>query len=39
MFDPVGLLGPLSWYAAWRLQRWVFAGMLRKMTRAAESVR
>jgi len=38
MFDPVGLLGPLYWYAVWPLHRWVFAGMLRKIARAAESM-
>ncbi len=36
MFDPVGLLGPLYWYAVWPLHQWVFAGMLRKIARAAE---
>ena len=37
MFDPVGLLGPLYWYSVWPLHQWVFAGMLRKIARAAES--
>jgi hypothetical protein len=38
MFDPVGLLGPLYWYSVWPLHQWVFAGMLRKIARAAESL-
>jgi uncharacterized protein YbjT (DUF2867 family) len=38
IFDPVGLLGPLYWYAVWPLHQWVFGGMLRKIARAAESV-
>jgi uncharacterized protein YbjT (DUF2867 family) len=37
MFDPVGLLGPLYWYAVWPLHQWVFAGMLRKIARVASS--
>lgn len=36
IFDPVGLLGPLYWYAVWPLHQWVFAGMLRQIARAAE---
>ena len=39
IFDPVGLLGPLYWYTVWPLHRWVFAGMLRKIARAAETMR
>jgi uncharacterized protein YbjT (DUF2867 family) len=34
IFDPVGLLGPLYWYAVWPLHQWVFAGMLHKIARA-----
>jgi uncharacterized protein YbjT (DUF2867 family) len=29
LFDPVGLLGQLYWYALWPLHQWVFGGMLR----------
>jgi hypothetical protein len=39
MFDPVGLLGPLYWYAVWPLHQWVFGGMLRKIAQAAEGRR
>lgn len=39
MFDPVGLLGPLYWYAVWPLHQWVFSGMLRKIALAAENPR
>ncbi|MEI7767371.1 MAG: DUF2867 domain-containing protein [Phycisphaerae bacterium] len=35
LFDPVGLLGPLYWYAVWPLHQWVFAGLLRNLARAA----
>ena len=38
MFDPVDLLAPLYWYAVWPLHQWVFAGMLHKIARAAESM-
>lgn len=36
LFDPVGLLGLLYWYAIWPLHQVVFAGMLRNLARAAE---
>mgnify|MGYP002622838560 CR=1 FL=1 len=36
-FDPVGLLGPLYWYMLWPLHQLVFAGMLRRIARAAEA--
>lgn len=35
LFDPVGLLGLLYWYALWGIHRLVFAGMLRNIARAA----
>jgi len=35
IFDPVGLLGQLYWYALWPLHQWVFAGMLREVGRRA----
>jgi hypothetical protein len=36
IFDPVGLLGLLYWYALYPLHSFVFAGMLRGIVRAAE---
>ncbi len=36
IFDPVGLLGLLYWYAIWPLHQAIFAGMLRNLARAAE---
>ncbi len=38
IFDPVGLMGPLYWYAVWPLHQWLFTRMLRKVGRAAENV-
>ena len=35
IFDPVGLLGRAYWYLVYPLHRYVFAGMLRGMARAA----
>lgn len=37
MFDPVGLLGILYWYAVYPLHHFVFAGMLRNIAQAAAS--
>jgi uncharacterized protein YbjT (DUF2867 family) len=37
IFDPVGLSGLAYWYAVYPLHRWIFAGMLREIARAAES--
>lgn len=37
IFDPVGLLGLLYWYAIWPLHQAIFAGMLRHLARAAEA--
>ncbi len=37
IFDPVGLLGLIYWYAIWPLHQAVFAGMLRHLARAAEA--
>ena len=39
LFDPVGLLGLLYWYAIWPLHRAIFAGMLRNLARAAQAGR
>ena len=36
VFDPVGLLGLLYWYAVYPLHARVFSGMLRGVARAAE---
>ncbi len=36
-FDPIGLFGLLYWYGVWPLHQFVFAGMLRRIARAAES--
>lgn len=36
IFDPVGLFGILYWYAVYPLHQFVFAGMLRNISRAAE---
>ena len=36
IFDPVGLLGQLYWYALYPIHRFVFAGMLTGITRAME---
>lgn len=35
IFDPLGLLGLLYWYGIYPLHRFVFAGMLRNLARAA----
>ena len=35
IFDPVGLGGLAYWYAHYPLHRWIFAGMLRGIVRAA----
>lgn len=37
IFDPVGLTGLLYWYGIYPLHRFVFAGMLRNVVRAARS--
>ncbi len=37
IFDPLGLAGLAYWYAIYPLHRFVFAGMLRNLARAAES--
>jgi hypothetical protein len=36
IFDPRGLLGLLYWYGIYPLHRYIFAGMLRNLARAAE---
>ena len=36
IFDPVGLAGPLYWYALYPLHSLVFGGMLRGIAAAAE---
>jgi uncharacterized protein YbjT (DUF2867 family) len=36
-FDPLGLWGLAYWYGVWPLHQLVFAGMLRGITRAAET--
>lgn len=36
LFDPVGLLGLVYWYALWVVHQMVFRGMLRGVVRAAE---
>ncbi len=38
VFDPVGLLGRLYWYALWPLHQLVFSGMLRRIREAAEVI-
>lgn len=35
IFDPVGLLGQLYWYALYPVHQWVFAGMLRGIVAAS----
>ncbi len=35
LFDPVGVLGRLYWYAVWPVHQFVFAGMLRNIARQA----
>ncbi len=35
IFDPRGLLGLMYWYALWPVHQFVFAGMLRRIARAA----
>jgi Na+(H+)/acetate symporter ActP len=37
IFDPIGLSGLLYWYGIYPLHQFVFAGMLRNLTRAAKS--
>ena len=37
IFDPVGLMGLLYWYAIWPLHQAVFAGMIRNIAREAEA--
>jgi hypothetical protein len=37
IFDPVGLCGPLYWYALYPLHAYVFGGMLRGLAAAAGS--
>jgi hypothetical protein len=36
IFDPIGVLGQLYWYALYPLHRLIFAGMLRRIAAAAE---
>jgi hypothetical protein len=36
IFDPLGLAGLIDWYGIYPLQKFVFAGMLRNPSRAAE---
>ena len=36
IFDPVGVLGLLYWYSVYPLHQFIFAGMLREITKAAE---
>ena len=36
IFDPMGLFGLAYWYALWPIHSFVFAGMIRGITRAAE---
>ena len=36
IFEPVGLLGLMYWYALYLLHQLVFAGMLRGIVRATE---
>ena len=38
IFDPVGFVGRLYWYALWPLHQLVFSGMLRRIKQAAEVV-
>ena len=38
IFDPLGLLGILYWYGIYPLHQCVFAGMLRNIARAAETL-
>jgi len=35
LFDPLGLLGQVYWYALWPVHQYVFGGMLRAIARAA----
>ena len=37
LFDPVGLTGLMYWYTLWAIHQLVFAGMLRRLVRAAEA--
>ena len=37
MFDPVGLVGQLYWYALWPLHSYIFGGMLRALARASHA--
>jgi len=37
-FDPLGLFGLIYWYGIYPLHQFVFAGMLRNLARAAETV-
>lgn len=36
IFDPVGLLGPMYWYALWPLHQFVFSGMIRGIAKATQ---
>ncbi len=36
IFDPIGLLGPMYWYALYPIHEFVFAGMLKGIAKAAE---
>ena len=37
IFDPIGLLGPIYWYALWPLHQVVFAGMLKSIAKAVRA--
>jgi Protein of unknown function (DUF2867) len=39
IFDPLGLLGLLYWYALYPVHRWIFAGMLRGIVKASRATR
>ena len=36
IFAPKGLLGLLYWYALYPIQRWIFDGLIRQISRRAE---
>ena len=38
IFDPSGLAGLAYWYALYPVHRWIFEGMLQKISRAAEGL-
>lgn len=37
IFDPIGLIGLLYWYAVYPLHRWIFSGMLKAISQKVES--